>query len=123
MRVRQPCRAFWRGSFLFTTNVRRRRRTTIEPGRAFSLRSEFLTFMISPLRFLSAHVTTSLARSFPRQCASRDTGCLVVKAQVSESLIQTAHSTACSILVPPTRFERAHTAPQCIARFAFDLQR
>jgi hypothetical protein len=31
---------------LFTTNVRPRRRTTIEPGRAFSARSEFLTFMI-----------------------------------------------------------------------------
>ena|SRR5436309_11501784 len=45
-RARQPCRAFWRGSFLFTTNVRPRRRTTIEPGRTFSPRSEFLTFMI-----------------------------------------------------------------------------
>jgi hypothetical protein len=44
--ARQPCRAFWRGSFLFTTNVRPRRRTTIEPGRTFSPRSEFLTFMI-----------------------------------------------------------------------------
>jgi hypothetical protein len=46
VRARQPWRAFWRGSFLFTTNVRPRRRTTIEPGRTFSRRSEFLTFMM-----------------------------------------------------------------------------
>jgi hypothetical protein len=71
--VRQPCRAFWRGSFLFTTNIGPRRRTTIEPGRAFSPRSEFLTFMISLQRFLSAPVTTSLVRSFrPAGRASRD---------------------------------------------------
>jgi hypothetical protein len=50
---------------LFTTNVRPRRRTTIEPGRAFSPRSEFLTFIMRSLCFLSALVTTSLARSFP----------------------------------------------------------
>jgi hypothetical protein len=61
----QPCRAFWRGSFLFTTNVRPRRRTTIEPGRAFSPRSEFLTFIVRSLCLLSTLVTTSLARSFP----------------------------------------------------------
>jgi hypothetical protein len=48
---------------LFTTNVRPRRRTTIEPGRTFSPRSEFLTFMIYSLAF-SAPVTTSSARSF-----------------------------------------------------------
>jgi Pyridoxamine 5'-phosphate oxidase len=36
-RARQPCRAFWRGSCLHAT---------IEPGRTFSPRTEFLTFMI-----------------------------------------------------------------------------
>jgi len=38
-------RAFQRGLFLFTTNVRPRRRTSFDPGRSFNDLSEFLIFI------------------------------------------------------------------------------
>jgi hypothetical protein len=56
----QPWRVLRRGSFLFTTNERPRRRTTIEPGRAFSPRNEFLTFIDVLLWFV--HVRNDLGR-------------------------------------------------------------
>jgi hypothetical protein len=59
----QPWRAFHRGCFLLTTNVRPLRRTTTEPAFCFKDLSELLTFIISS--FLLSRLTLRGRTLFP----------------------------------------------------------